>query len=380
MKSLQKLAKPWELLNKMVEIFTATIDEFIDYPFELYKDDPYYVPELKSDTKHLLTKDPLWLNATRVLYVAKRKEKIVGRIAAIVNKAHDAHWQERAGFFGFFECENDQKTANALFDAAEAWLKAQGSTFIRGPMNPSTNHTCGLLIDNFDKMPFIMMPYNPPYYATLIEGAGFKKVKDLVAFERTDKDDFSPRMKKILARIERNKSITKRHLNLKNFDEEVEMVQRLYNASWAENWGNVPISKAEIAKLAKDLKLILKPEITSVIEIDGEPAAFAISIPNMNPVLKILNGSLNLLKLPRALWAWHKIRDIRMIMLGVDPKHRNRGLDLLLVKHVVVDGVKNGWNKAELSWLLEDNQGIISVVEEAGCHKTKTYRIYQKEI
>ena len=247
-------------------------------------------------------------------------------------------------------------------------------------MNPSTNHTCGLLIDNFDKMPFIMMPYNPPYYATLIEGAGFKKVKDLVAFERTDKDDFSPRMKKILARIERNKSITKRHLNLKNFDEEVEMVQRLYNASWAENWGNVPISKAEIAKLAKDLKLILKPEITSVIEIDGEPAAFAISIPNMNPVLKILNGSLNLLKLPRALWAWHKIRDIRMIMLGVDPKHRNRGLDLLLVKHVVVDGVKNGWNKAELSWLLEDNQGIISVVEEAGCHKTKTYRIYQKEI
>lgn len=364
----------------MVEIFTATIDEFVDYPFELYKDDPYYVPELKSDTKYLLTKDPLWLNATRVLFVAKRLSKVVGRIAAIINKEHDKHWHERAGFFGFFECENDQQTANALFDSAYTWLKSQGATFMRGPMNPSTNHTCGLLIDNFDKMPFIMMPYNPPYYADLIEGAGFKKVKDLVAFERTDKDDFSPRMKKILARIERNKAITKRHLNLKNFDEEVEMVQRLYNASWAENWGNVPISKAEIAKLAKDLKLILKPEITSVIEIDGEPAAFAISIPNMNPVLKILNGSLNLFKLPKALWAWHKIRDIRMIMLGVDPKHRNRGLDLLLVKHVVVDGVKNGWNKAELSWLLEDNKGIISVVEEAGCHKTKTYRVYQKEI
>ncbi len=365
----------------MVEVFSADIDEFIDYPFELYKDNPYYVPELKSDTKNLLTKDPLWLNATRVLYVAKRNGKVVGRIAAIVNKAHDKHWHERAGFFGFFECENNQKTANALLNAAKAWLKDQRATFIRGPMNPSTNHTCGLLINHFDEMPFIMMPYNPPYYASLIEGAGFKKVKDLVAFERTDKDDFSPRMKRILNRIEKNKSLKKRHINLDNFDEEVDMIRRLYNASWAQNWGNVPISKAEIAELAKQLKLILKPEITSVIEIDGEPAAFAISIPNVNPVLKILNGSLfNIFKLPKAIRTWRKIRDIRMIMLGVDPKHRSRGLDLLLVKHVVADGVKSGWNKAELSWLLEDNHGIISVVKEAGCHKTKTYRIYQKEI
>ena len=252
MKSLPKQAKGWELLSKMVEIFNANIDEFIEFPFELYKDNPYFAPELKRDTKYLLTKNPVWLKATRVLYVAKRHSKVVGRIAAIINKEHDEHWQERAGFFGFFECENKQETANALFDAARAWLKAQGAIFIRGPFNPSTNHTCGLLIDNFDKMPCIMMPYNPPYYAELIENAGFKKVKDLVAFERTDKDDFSPRMKKILARIEKNKSIIKRHLNLNNFDAEVEMVRTLYNASWAENWGNVPISKEEIREIAKD--------------------------------------------------------------------------------------------------------------------------------
>ena len=364
----------------MVEIFTANIDEFIDYPFELYKDNPYFAPELKKDTKFLLTKHPIWLRATRVLFVAKRHSKVVGRIAAIVNKIHDEHWQERAGFFGFFECENNQNTANALFDAAIAWLKAQGATFIRGPMNPSTNHTCGLLIDNFDKMPCIMMPYNPPYYADLIEGAGFAKVKDLLAFERTDKEDFSPRMKKILERIEKNPSLKKRHIDLNNFDEEIDMVQRLYNASWANNWGNVPISKEEIREIAKQLKMILKPEITSVIEIDGEAAAFAISVPNMSHVFQILKGSLNIFKLPKAILTWRNIKDMRMIMLGVDPKHRNRGLDLLLVKHVVEDGIKNGWNQAELSWLLEDNKGIISVVEEAGCHKTKTYRIYQKDI
>jgi ribosomal protein S18 acetylase RimI-like enzyme len=225
-----------------------------------------------------------------------------------------------------------------------------------------------------------MMPYNPGFYNTLMEGAGLKKAKDLLAFERTDRDDFSPRMKKIMERILKNKSIRCRKINLSRFKEEVEMVRNIYNASWAQNWGFVPITKEEIQNTAKQLKLIVKTELTCVIEYDGKPAGFAITVPNMNRVLKALNGTLTPLKILSALLKWHAIKDCRMIMLGVHPDYRGRGLELLLVRSVVYDGIKKGWNKAELSWLLEDNQAIISIVEESGCHKSKTYRIYEKPI
>lgn len=364
----------------MLSVEKADLKEFIAFPFKLYKDDKFYVPELKADTKHLLTKDPFWRHAGRELFLAKRNGQTVGRIAAIVNENHNKHWNDNIGFFGFFECENNQETAKALFDAAAAWLKEQGKTAMRGPVNPGTNHTCGVLIDSFDSMPCIMMPYNPPYYDGLIKSAGFEKAKDLLAFDRTDKNSFSPRMEKIIQRILRNPELTIRSINMNDFDNEVKTVREIYNAAWSQNYGFVPITEEEIKETAKQLKLIVRPELTCMIEIKGEPAGFAISIPNMNHVLKILNGGLNPFKLPKALLAWRKIRDCRMIMLGVHPDHRSRGLELLLVKHVVDNGVSKGWNKAELSWMLEDNKAIISVIEEAGCYKTKTYRIYQKSL
>ena len=225
-----------------------------------------------------------------------------------------------------------------------------------------------------------MMPYNFPYYDELLKSTGLEKAKDLLAFERTDKDSFSPRMEKIILRILRNPELTIRSINMNDFDNEVKYVREIYNAAWSQNYGFVPITEAEINDTAKQLKMIVKPELTCMIEIKGEVAGFAISIPNMNHVLKILNGNLNPFKLPKALLAWRKIRDCRMIMLGVHPEHRGRGLELLLVKHVVDNGIAKGWNKAELSWMLEDNKAIISVIEEAGCKKTKTYRLYQKNI
>ena len=364
----------------MLIVKKAGLKEFIDFPFTLYKANKFYTAELKSDTKHLLTKDPFWQNAERELFLAERDGKTVGRIAAITNANHNKHWQDNIGFFGFFDCENDPEAAKALTDAAAKWLKQKGKDAMRGPVNPSTNHTCGVLLDSFDSMPCIMMPYNFPYYDALLKTAGFEKAKDLLAFDRTDKNEFSPRMTKIIARILKNPDIVMRPVNLKDFDNEVKTIREIYNAAWSNNYGFVPITEAEIEQTAKQLKMIVKPELTCMIEIKGEPAGFAISIPNMNHIFKILGGSLNPFKLPKALWAWHKIHDCRMIMLGVHPDHRSRGLELLLVKHVVDNGVKKGWNKAELSWMLEDNKAIISVIEEAGCYKTKTYRIYQKNI
>ncbi|MDR0953213.1 MAG: GNAT family N-acetyltransferase [Elusimicrobiota bacterium] len=365
---------------KELQIQKASLKDFINFPFELYKGSPYYVGELKVDTKHTLTTDPFWQHARRELFVAKRGAKTVGRIAAIVNEDHNNYWKDETGFFGFFECENNKQTAQALVNAAANWLKGQGLKTIRGPLNPSSNHTCGVLINKFNAMPSIMMPYNPPYYDDILQNAGLKKVKDLLAFERTDKDDFSPRMHKIMARILKNPAIKIRQIDLKHFNDEVEIVRKIYNASWANNWGFVPITEAEIQNVAKQLKLIVRPEITCVIEYNGKPAGFAISIPNMNHTLKILNGRLNPLKIIPALLKWKQTNDCRMIMLGVHPDYRGHGIELLLVRSVVVKGVNKGWHKAELSWVLEDNQGIISVMEEAGCYKTKTYRIYEKPL
>ncbi|MDR0646302.1 MAG: hypothetical protein LBG46_04955, partial [Elusimicrobiota bacterium] len=276
----------------MVQIIhNADMDEFIGLPFKLYKGNPFYIPELKSDAKNLLTKDPFWQNAKRELFVAKRANAAAGRVAAVINKTHNDYWRDKTGFFGFFECENNQDTANALLAAAEKWLKERGCDKIRGPINPSTNHTCGVLIDNFDKEPVIMMPYNLPYYDALLKGTGLEKAKDLLVFERTDRDDFSPRMKKIMERILKNPAIKMRQINLRDFDNEVESIRKIYNASWANNWGFAPISQAEMRHTAKQLKMIIKPELTCVIEYDNTPAGFAISVPNMNHVFKILGGS-----------------------------------------------------------------------------------------
>jgi len=357
---------------------TENLEEFIELPFRLYKGNSFYVPELRSDAKHTLSTDPFWHHAKKQLFIARQNGCPVGRIAAIINDGHNKHWKDKTGFFGFFECENNAEAAAALINAASAWLKEQGMESIRGPVNPSTNHTCGILADNFDKEPFIMMPYNFPYYDKLLKSAGLEKAKDLVAFERTDKQDYSPRMKKIIAHILRNPHVKLRRINMNDFDNEVKTVRNIYNAAWAENWGFVPITEEEIEDTAKQLKMIVRPELTCVAEIDGVPAAFAISIPNMNRVLKILNGSLNPFKLPSALLKWFTLRDLRMIMLGVLPEHRKRGLELMLINQIVKDGINKGWNRAELSWMLEDNEAILSVIEETGCTKTKTYRIYEK--
>ena len=331
----------------------AEINAFIDFPFTLYKDNPYWVGELKADTRHLLDeKNPFWERASRALFMAYKGEEPVGRIMALVNRAHNEYHKENIGFFGFFDSINDEKVSSGLFQAAQNWLRLQGVEKMRGPASPSSNHVYGLLVDGFDSMPAIMMPYNFAYYADLIEKAGLKKVKDLLAFYRTKDDKFSERFLKVCARCERAKGITLRRLNLKKIDEEAEIIRKIYNAAWAENWGFVPLTEQGMADIVHELKPIIRIEGTCVIEENGVPAGFYICIPNMNHVLKILRGSLaNPLRLIKALWTWKHIKDARLIMLGVMPEFRKRGLDLILIKHIVTHGVAV-WDAAELSWEL----------------------------
>ena len=354
---------------------------FVEFPFTLYKDNPYWVGELKRDTCHLLDeKNPFWCHAKRALFMAYEGATPVGRIMALINRAHNEYHRENIGFFGFFDSINDTEISTALLAAAENWLKAQGAQKMRGPASPSSNHVYGLLVDGFDSMPAVMMPYNFAYYAELMEDAGLKKAKDLLAFYRTKDDRFSERFLKICTRCERAKGITLRRLNLHKIDDEAEIIRQIYNAAWAQNWGFVPMSQKDMADTVKELKPFLRPEGTCIIEENGVPAGFYICIPNMNHVLKVLNGTLkNPWRLLKAWWTWKHIKDARLIMLGVMPEFRKRGLDLILIKHIVTHGVAV-WDAAELSWVLEDNAGMIHAIQECGCHPYKRYRVYEKSL
>ncbi|WP_428897423.1 hypothetical protein Dip518_001212 [Parelusimicrobium proximum] len=357
------------------------LNDFINIPFELYKNNPYWVGELKKDIKHLLTKDPFWAHAQAEFFVAYKDKKPVGRIAAIINFEHNLYWAESCGMFGFFDCINDKEVSEGLFYSAASWLKEKGMACIRGPFNPSTNHTCGLAVDSFEQMPAIMMPYNYEYYAELIEADGFKKVKDLLAFERTKEDNYSPRLEKILARVRKKDNLKIRPVNVKNINEEIKIVQKIYNASWAKNWGFLPINDADIQETAKQLVQILEPRVTGIAEFEGEPAAFYISIPNMNHVLKPLKGSLlNPFNIIKALSAWKKIKDCRTLMLGVLPEYRGKGIELAMIAKFIDDGIGIGWHKSELGWILENNKDMITVLLECGCRQTKRYRIYEKSL
>lgn len=357
------------------------IKEFVAFPFELYKDNPYWVGELKSDSHKLIAlSNSFWTHAERILLMAYRNGRPVGRLMAIINHAYNEYQKENIGFFGFFDSVNDSAVSNALFKEGENWLRSKGVNAVRGPANPSSNNVYGLLVEGFEQMPSIMMPYNFSYYMDLIEKAGFEKIKDLLAFHRTKKEAFSARFAKVCERCARNKDISLRRLNLKDLKNEALIIRDIYNKSWANNWGFVPISEAEILDMVAELAPIVKVEGTCVVEVNGVPAGFYIAIPNMNHVLKELRGSfLNPLRLIRALWAWHKIKDARLIMLGVAPEFRQRGIDLVLIKHIIDNGVSI-WNEAELSWVLEDNDGIIRGITESGCYQSKRYRIYQKSL
>jgi hypothetical protein len=264
---------------------------FIDFPHDLYKNDPLYVPELFIAQKDLLTTHPFHKHSSLQTFLAYDGDKVVGRIAAIFNTNHNTFNNVSDGFFGFFESENNQETANLLFDTAITWLKEKGAKTIVGPVNPSTNETCGLLIKGFDKSPVVMMTYNPEYYITLLENAGFKKQTDLLAWywDGANYNDKSLRMLDMLQdRLKRNSNITIRKINLKNFKQEADALRDVYNKAWDKNLGFFPMTNEEFDYTAKDLKMILDPDFALVAEQDGKIVGFGVAIPDINQILKTI--------------------------------------------------------------------------------------------
>lgn len=356
---------------------------FIDFPHELHKNDPNYVPELFIAQRDILTTHPFHKHSSLQTFLAYDGDKIVGRICAILNNNHNKFNGTNDGFFGFFDCINDQETANLLINTAIDWLKEKKVVKIIGPVNPSTNETCGLLVKGFDSPPMVMMTYNPPYYVDLLEKAGFKKQVDLLAWhwDKTSYNDKSVQLlDKLQERLKRS-DVTIRKVNLKKFKEEAAALREVYNTAWDKNMGFFPMTNEEFDYTAKDLKMILDPDFCLLAEQHGKIVGFGVAIPDINQVLiKIKKGRLLPTGLFKLLFGKSKIKGIRIMLLGVIDGYRKMGIEAVLYGNIIKEYRRKGLEYAEASWTLEHNDMVNRAIEAIGGDQYKTYRLYEKSI
>ncbi len=357
--------------------------QFLNFPYQHYAGDEHWIPPLKMEQKKLIDpdKNPFYENADIALFLAEQDGEVCGRIAAIQDRRYNEHHNNKTGFFGFFECINDRSITNLLMKVAGDWLKQRGHTDMLGPANPSMMDEVGILVDGFEYDPSIMMPYHKPYYDDLLKTTGLQKAMDMYAFRVTQATvtlDRIYRAEEIVRR--RIPKLKIREIDLKNLDEEVETVRQIFNRAWSGNWGFIPLTKEELEVLAKDLKLILDPKIAHIAEVDGEPVAFSIALPDLNQALKHTDGTLFPTGLLKLLWHRRNINQIRTALMGVIPKYQGKGIDALLHKEAILNGKEAGYKSSELSWVLESNKEMIRVAEKLGADIEKTYRMYSKEL
>jgi GNAT superfamily N-acetyltransferase len=355
---------------------------FVEFPYRFYRDDPNWVPPLRRDVKFTLgKKNPFWLHAERALFLARRGGEVVGRVAAIRDDDYIAFSGQRCGYFGFFECREDGEAAGALWEASASWLRARGLTKVIGPMNPSTNEECAFLVEGFDRPPYIMMTHNPPYYASLAEGYGFRKARDMFAFIMEITPARLERLERVARRLrERNPGFAVRHVNLRDFASELQLIRKVYNRAWEANWGFVPPSREEFESTAQRLKPLAIPELAPLAFVDGDPAGFIVTVPNYNEVLANMGGGLGPISLFKFLVGRRKIKSCRVMLFGVCPEYRKRGLDAVLIASNNRAALELGYTEAEFSWVLEENEMTKGAAEMLGGRPYKRYRIYEKEI
>lgn len=359
------------------------MDEFIRFPWKVYRGNPNWVPPLISETKFILgDKNPFFRHAEAAYFLARNNSEIVGRIGAIVDRNHINIHNEQAGFFGYFECLPDPAAAKALVDAAAAWLKQRGIETMRGPINPSTNDECGFLLDGHDSPPMIMMTYTPPYYLDYMERCGLVKSKDLYAYISVIREvSAGDRLERLAAAIKKRvPGLIVRPANMKNFQKELEAVKDIYNSAWSHNWGFVPMTDEEIESMAKRLKPLIVPELLIMVEVNGDPAGFFMAVPDYNQVFIRINGQLGPLEIVKFLWYSRKISDIRVLTMGVKEEYRKKGIEGLLYLESFKAAMRKGYERAEMSWVLEDNELMKKGCEIMGGKLYKKYRIYEKRI
>jgi len=356
------------------------INDFIKLPYKIYKDNPYWIPQLDSESKKTLSdKNPYWKHAKKQLFLAyDDKNNVIGRIAGIIDYNYIKFQETQIGYFGFFECIDNIEAAKLLFNAVKQWLMENNLTKMMGPMNPSTNDEVGFLYEGFDSCPKILMPYTHKYYLNLAEQCGLKKIKELYAYNiPVALDDRMPRLTKALKIVQkRNPNITLKTFNKKNFKKELEDIIDVYNSAWERNWGFVPWTREEFEAIANDLVDLADSDII-MLACDGDKTiGMLIAIPDYNYVLKKMNGKLFPFGIFKFLYYKNKIKDLRLMIMGVKKEYRKKGIEAYMALEALINSVKAGYQNCELSWILEDNIMTQRTAEMMSGKIYKKYAVY----
>ncbi len=366
----------------------ADRDRFIDFQLKVYAGDPNYVRPIIVERRDFIDpkKNPLLSHAELELFLALRDGEVVGRIAAVNDPTYNQFHNTETGFFGLFEVFNDPKIAGALFNAASQWVRGKGMKQMMGPVNLSFNHDCGILIDGFDYPQTMMMAYNPRYYPSLLEANGMTKAKDLWSYELSTSIAPPEKVVRVAERVREQNGVRVRPLNMRDLREEIRRLKSIYNAMLERSWGFVPMSEEEFDFFAARLRPLvqIRPELCLIAEVRNEPVAFSLTLPDSNMALKPANGHLTTFGLPIGLakmyWAARRIDRLRVLLFGIKPGYRRRGLDAILYLDTLRAARALGYNWGEIGWAAEDNTLVIRAIEAMGARRYKTYRIYQRPV
>jgi len=364
---------------------TADRDAFVDFPYRLYREDVNWVPPLRLERKDFLNprKNPWFDHGAVELFLARRGGEVVGRIAAVDDPHYNAFQGTHLGFFGMFECIDDAGVARALFDAAQTWARGRGFAEMMGPVNFSTNYECSVLVDGFDSPPRVLMAYNPRYYPALYDACGFSKAQDLWAWEIDTTKPPPDKVVRVAEKVRKREGLVIRAARMADYANEVAKIKEVYNQAWEKNWGFVPMSDREFEQICHDMKSMVVPDLLLIAEVQGNPVAFSMTLPDANQAIKAAQGRLMPYGLPWGLTqlvrAQKKIDRVRLVTLGVKAAYRKRGIDAVLYLDTLLTTLRLGYPIGEISWTLESNDMVNRSIELMGARKYKTYRIYRRE-
>ncbi len=360
---------------------------FIQFPYDLYRDTDVWVPPLRIDAAKLINpkKNAFFEHGDMQLFLARDNAgRVIGRIAAIKNGMHLKKYDDGVGFFGFYDVVEDAAVSKALFDTAADWLRGQGLRAMRGPTNPSMNDVAGLLVDGFDKQPAILMPYNHSWFEGFLLEYGFERKMTMWAYYAHTKFFNKEKMARGIALLKRRyPTLAIRQLKMDRFEEEARLILDIYNDAWSDNWGHVPMTDAEFAQLASDMKQIIDERVVVFAEIEGEAVGFAVLLPDLNYAFKTIpngrllpSGLLKLLTIAKS----GVIRETRLPLMGVRKAHQGKAIDTLLVHEIVVKSLEVGILAAEMSWVLDSNRVLINSLESMGGVVEKEYAMFEVAI
>jgi GNAT superfamily N-acetyltransferase len=357
---------------------------FQQLPWTIYANDPNWVPPILSQERLLLGwgQHPFFEHAEMVTFLAERDGEVAGRIAVFVNDIHNAKYDEKRGFFGFFECVDNLAVARGLFDAGRAWLVQRGMSAWRGPVNPSLNYTCGLLIDGFESPPVFLTTYNPPYYAALIESCGFAKTQDLYAYEMDVAllAQLVNRYKPAVMSALDGGDLVVRRFDRSRFAAEIKTFLEIYNRALDGTWGFTPLQQGEAAHIAAELGHIIAPEFTAFAMVDGKTVGAVLALLDYNQIIRKLDGRLLPFGIFRLMRGRKRIDVARAMAVAMVPGHQQSGLGVVLLDRLVEAAKPWGLKTWEFSWVLESNTSSRGTLERAGTKLTKTWRIYDRAL